>query len=375
MADAHKNFAYSTLANSPGTAGTSFIVQTGDGTKFPAVQFNATVWPAGVQPTGGSGGNSEIVRVTAISTDTFTVTRNAESGGATSINAAAGYQIAAAITAKTFTDIEANYVNSWAPFLIQTGTNVQTFYSTSASSTGSLYVFPFSLQSPVKFNQILLAQSLAWVGSAATQTISNTYYSLFGLYSLASSSILNLISSNSFSISEIYSQSSTTNATLAWSYPTSTATSGYAYGSFPAAVDTPTKISLFVSGTRVVGLQFGGEMSLSGGQYWLGLLHLRSTAVSAYGLSNAGIIGQVVNPLNQPGNGNGAMPLGLPAADWGNKNTIDTGWHGRIIGGFITNTTLPNFNGTRIPTAISMSEIGANAGAITILPSITLVST
>lgn len=103
--DAHKNFAASTVATAPSTctAGTSLVVQPGDGAKFPAAPFNASVWPANVNATSA---NAEIVRVTLISTDTFTITRTAEPGG---INRCilVGDQIAATITAKTITDIEA----------------------------------------------------------------------------------------------------------------------------------------------------------------------------------------------------------------------------------------------------------------------------
>lgn len=101
--DVHKNFAYSTVATAPSPAdtGTSLVVQAGDGTKFPTPSFNATVWPAGSQPTTS---NAEIVRVTAISTDTFTITRAQE--GSTARSIVAGDQIAATITAKTLTDIE-----------------------------------------------------------------------------------------------------------------------------------------------------------------------------------------------------------------------------------------------------------------------------
>ncbi len=103
--DAHKNFAYSTVATapSPASSGLALSVAAGDGTKFPAVPFNATVWPAGVQP---STANAEIVRVTLIATDTFTITRAQESTSARSI--VVGDQIAATITAKTLTDVETN---------------------------------------------------------------------------------------------------------------------------------------------------------------------------------------------------------------------------------------------------------------------------
>lgn len=103
--DAHANFAYSTVATapSPATTGTSLTVQAGDGAKFPAVPFNATVWPANTQPTTA---NAEIVRVTNISTDTFTITRTQEGTSARSIGV--GDQICNSITAKVVTDIENN---------------------------------------------------------------------------------------------------------------------------------------------------------------------------------------------------------------------------------------------------------------------------
>jgi len=101
--DAHANFAYSTVATAPSPApsGTSLVVASGDGAKFPTVPFNATVWPAGVQPLTS---NAEIVRVTAKSTDTLTILRSQEGSSARSIGV--GDQIAATITAKTLTDVE-----------------------------------------------------------------------------------------------------------------------------------------------------------------------------------------------------------------------------------------------------------------------------
>jgi microcystin-dependent protein len=111
MADAHKNFAYSTVATapSPATSGTSLVVQTGAGVNFPTAPFNATVWPTGAQPTTS---NAEIVRVTAVSTDTVTIVRAQESSSARSI--IVGDQFAAGITVKALTDIE--------PYINPTGT-------------------------------------------------------------------------------------------------------------------------------------------------------------------------------------------------------------------------------------------------------------
>lgn len=101
---AHKNFALTTMASPPsGTGGTSLTVATGTGTRFPAVPFNATIWPANVQPTTD---NAEIVRVTAKATDVFTITRAQE--GTSARTHSANDQIAATITARTLTDAEYN---------------------------------------------------------------------------------------------------------------------------------------------------------------------------------------------------------------------------------------------------------------------------
>jgi hypothetical protein len=102
--DAHKNFAYSTIVTppSPALSGTSLAVAAGEGAKFPAVPFNATVWPAGTALPSTT--NAEIVRATARATDTFTITRAQEATTARPI--VIGDQIAATITALSLTDIE-----------------------------------------------------------------------------------------------------------------------------------------------------------------------------------------------------------------------------------------------------------------------------
>lgn len=101
--DQHANLAYSTIAAAPSPAntGTTLSVQTGDGTLFLATPFNTTVWPPSVAPTAA---NAEIVRVTNISADTFTITRQQEGSNQQSIGV--GWQIGNTITAKIFLDLE-----------------------------------------------------------------------------------------------------------------------------------------------------------------------------------------------------------------------------------------------------------------------------
>ena len=103
MPDAHKNFAYSTVlvAPSPATSGTSLTVFTGQGALFPAPPFNCVVWPTGTNPLAS---NAEIVRVTAVAGDVFTITRTQESTTARTV--LIGDNIAASVTAKTLEDVE-----------------------------------------------------------------------------------------------------------------------------------------------------------------------------------------------------------------------------------------------------------------------------
>jgi len=101
--DAHKNLAIATVATapSPASSGTTLTVGAGEGARFPAAPFNATVWPADLLPDPTT---AEVVRVTARATDTLMITRVQE--GTTARTIVAGDLIAATITAKSLTDIE-----------------------------------------------------------------------------------------------------------------------------------------------------------------------------------------------------------------------------------------------------------------------------
>ena len=383
MADDHKNFAYSTIvtAPSPATSGTSLTVVMEQGRLFPDVPFNATIWPSGTQPTltGVSATTAEIVRVTERVDNVFTIERaDSPTTGEpnnTSVNRTivVGDQIAATITAKTLIDAEASMV-TYAPYILQSG-GASTFQSlasaTGQSATGSLFVFPVTIPERLQFNQVFIGNSVNLVTSA--NTASNSYYSLYGLYSM-NANTLSLISSSSFSIGETLRSVSAT-----WNFPTTTATSGYGYGNFPAGNLTAlAQRSSYVTGSRIVGLQFGGNMTLTGGVYWFGMLSLRSTASnSQHGISHAGIIGHVIQPPNIVGTVSGLNPIGIAATNWSLSNSHVTGWWGRHIVGFVTATSITNQAGTAIPSAITLSALGgiANASTATVLPAITFVST
>lgn len=135
MSDAHKNFAVSAVATapSPATSGTSLVVTAAQGARFPAVPFNATIWPAASQPTPA---NAEIVRVTAISTDTLTITRAQESSSARTV--IVGDQIAATITAKTLTDVEGPSVNTKTATVATAEGTSSTTYTDLATTTDTV---------------------------------------------------------------------------------------------------------------------------------------------------------------------------------------------------------------------------------------------
>lgn len=93
-----KNNAKSTITDNPLTSGaTTLNVQTGDGSKFPAAPFHATLYSS--DPASG-----EIVKITAKSTDQFTIARAQES--TTAQEWAQGTKLELLVTAKLFDDFQ-----------------------------------------------------------------------------------------------------------------------------------------------------------------------------------------------------------------------------------------------------------------------------
>jgi len=147
--DAHANLAYTNVANAPGTSGTTLMVTAGQGGIFPVVPFNCTVWPRGGIPTDA---NAEIIRVTAINTDTLTITRAQE--GTSAQNIGIGYQIANTATAKIFTDLE-TAINSGS-----LNATISVTYTGTPITPLAIHVFPQAIYatttgtgSPVTFTQ------------------------------------------------------------------------------------------------------------------------------------------------------------------------------------------------------------------------------
>jgi hypothetical protein len=135
MPDFHKNFAYSTVAVAPTPAVSGSSLTVGNGSLFPAPPFNVTVWPIGAMPLST---NAEIVRVTAIVGNVFTILRSQEGSNARAI--IVGDQIAETITAKALTDIENQNVVNETPVGLIDGVN-DTYTSAFNFRAGSVSLY------------------------------------------------------------------------------------------------------------------------------------------------------------------------------------------------------------------------------------------
>lgn len=106
-----KNLALATIvtAPSPATSGTSLVVTTGEAARFPVPatdgDFYATLFPPNEIP---HIGNAEIVKVTAVSTDTFTIVRAQR--GSTAKTVEAGWLMIQGIYGEDLMSIQTGWV-------------------------------------------------------------------------------------------------------------------------------------------------------------------------------------------------------------------------------------------------------------------------
>jgi len=118
--DAVKNFGKVTVSTGYGTSDTSIVLTSGNGAKLPAPatdgSFNLVWWNSTDYGDPADDPNVEIVRCTARSTDTLTVTRAQEGTTAANHNTAGKtYTMILPLTAKMITDIAAAIAAGSAP--------------------------------------------------------------------------------------------------------------------------------------------------------------------------------------------------------------------------------------------------------------------
>ena len=106
--DSRKNFAFGVLTSGIASGATSLTVTAGHGARFPTAPFNAVIWQNDLRSPADAyfAGAAEIVRVTNISTDTFTITRAQEGTSAVNLNTGGKtYEIWAGPTVGFWTEV------------------------------------------------------------------------------------------------------------------------------------------------------------------------------------------------------------------------------------------------------------------------------
>ena len=157
--DATKNFAKVTVSTGYDDSATSIVLSSGHGALLPQPStdnaFNLVWWNNSDYGDPSDDPNKEIVRCTARSTDTLTVTRAQESTGASIKNVAAKtYRMALVITKKVIDDI----INVTSPKML--GMNL--FDSSESLVVGDGTV---ALPIPLEFNGLNLTDALCTVNT------------------------------------------------------------------------------------------------------------------------------------------------------------------------------------------------------------------
>ena len=162
--DPVKNFAKVTVNTGYDAAAVSIVLTTGHGAKLPDPstdgEFNLVWWNVTDYPDPSDDPNKEIVRCTARSTDTLTITRAQESTSATTKNTAdKTYKMILGATAKTITDLETKRITA-------TGT-IDDSNTTFTFTEEPIYIIINGIMYP-KATGIF---NWSWAGSTATLAI------------------------------------------------------------------------------------------------------------------------------------------------------------------------------------------------------------
>ena len=218
-----------------------------------------------------------------------------------------------------------------------------------ASSSVGLVPFNVNQQAQADCVRVWMQDSIISTSNGLSQ--SNSRY--WGLYT-KNGSTLSLLSSGSMSLGVTGSSGSGT-----VSYPASSNSAGYTY-STTTWTATNQANSLFGSvGMRAVDLAFGGNLTLSGGKYWLGLLCVGATAGG-----NGGILPQFLGNSISPGLLQSVAQMGQT------YNSSNTNAHIPYDGlGFAVGQT------GAMPASINLASINQGAILSNMIPLLAVLST
>jgi hypothetical protein len=141
--DATKNFAKVTVSTGYGSGDTSIVLATGAGAKLPQPStdgpFNLVWWDSITYGDPSDDPNVEIVRVTARTSDTLTVTRGQEGTSGTNKNTSAHtYLMILGLTAKMFADIQSALAGAGAISSVSNTDGTLTINPTTGAVVASL---------------------------------------------------------------------------------------------------------------------------------------------------------------------------------------------------------------------------------------------
>jgi hypothetical protein len=167
--DSVANFVQVQTSTGYSAAATAVTLQAGQGSKLPSAPFNLIWWNSTDYPNPANDPNVEIVRVTAIVSDTITITRGQESTSATNKNTAGKtYSLVLGITAKMISDIAA---------ALPTGTAV---YDEAVSGSGTSFTLAHT---PVSGTLRLYGSGQRLTGGAVDYTLSVATITTINSYS------------------------------------------------------------------------------------------------------------------------------------------------------------------------------------------------
>jgi hypothetical protein len=335
--DPVNNFAKASLTAGIDASATSFSVSAGEGARFPnpatSGAYNVTIWNFTDYGDPSDDPNREIIRVTARSTDTFTVTRAQEGTSAVTHNTALKtYKIVLSVTKKTIDDLMASVVGDG----VQNSTSGRTTRAGDTASGSQTIAHGLGeVPNKIRISAIKIVDPALF----GNQAISNGAYENGGsncIYSIMDGGAgADGIGNNSANMIEIWDDQTgsdkqvatitvdATNIILAWTKsgsPTSDAI----------------QILWEAIGTSTVEITGGGtKLALDTTQQVVP----QSTTQTLY---------TVPIPGNTLGTNNGIkfrIPISSLANDGGNSTTVNVKYGGTTIGSFAYNVNASNSTG------------------------------
>lgn len=292
------NFAKVTVSQGYDSAATSIALISGDGAKLPTVPFNAVWWNVGSYADPSDDPNREIVRVTANSSDTLTITRAQEGTSASTKNTGNTYKMIAGLTAKTINTDLNNYVSSFAPYPF-VASSALTWGGTSISHAGSFFAPEQISASFIRVPMVMTTNSTTYGTTGASLSASVAIYSTFnavvyGVGTGANSRSAVYVASGSAGATQMNSMSVAANGTQYsitqfYTYPvegqsTNNTSFGYSISNTNYSFVTTGFHSLF-TGSRFIDIPFATR--LDAGAYWMVMGMSTSSATNSTGISLA----------------------------------------------------------------------------------------